>query len=40
MSARDREIVELYHNGISPEEIADIMGLTAARVMAIVEANS
>jgi DNA-binding CsgD family transcriptional regulator len=38
MTARDQEIIELFNNGISPEEIAAIMGLTVEKVLDIVEA--
>lgn len=38
MTARNREIIELFHNGVSPEEIAAIMGLTVEKVLDIVEA--
>jgi DNA-binding CsgD family transcriptional regulator len=38
MTARNREIIELFNNGISPEEIAAIMGLTVEKILDIVEA--
>ena len=38
MTARDQEIIELFNNGTSPEEIAAVMGLTVEKVLDIVEA--
>jgi DNA-binding CsgD family transcriptional regulator len=37
MTARNREIIELFNNGISPEEIAGIMGLSVEKVLDIVD---
>ena len=40
MNAVVTEVLELSYNGISPEEIADVMGLSLNRVLNIIEKYS